>query len=255
MKASELFDLAGRVAVVTGASRGIGESIARTLAENGAHVVVSSRRLAACEQVAASIRESGGQATAIACHVGDLASIAAFWAEFDARFSRLDALVNNAGTNPMFGPVTETDPAAFQKTLDVNFRGYWYMSQYAVERLRRQSRGCILNIASVTAERPMDGIGVYGATKAAVVNLTQAFARECASFGIRVNAILPGLINTKFAAVLQTEGPVRDAALAQIPLRRIGEPEDIAGAALYLVSDAAAYVTGATLRIDGGMLA
>jgi len=101
----------------------------------------------------------------------------------------------------------------------------------------------------------MDGIGVYGATKAAVVNLTQAFARECASFGIRVNAILPGLINTKFAAVLQTEGPVRDAALAQIPLRRIGEPEDIAGAALYLVSDAAAYVTGATLRIDGGMLA
>jgi NAD(P)-dependent dehydrogenase (short-subunit alcohol dehydrogenase family) len=255
MRASDLYDLSGRVAVVTGASRGIGEAIARTLADNGAHVIVSSRREEACERVAASIRAAGGQATAMGCHVGELTSIHAFWEALDARVGRVDVLVNNAGTNPLFGPVTETDPAAFQKTVDVNFRGFWYMSQAAVERLRRHGGGAILNIASVTAERPMDGIGVYGATKAAVVNLTQAFARECAAWQIRVNAILPGLINTKFAAALQTEGPVRDAALAQIPMRRIGEPDDIAGAALFLVSPAAAYVTGATLRIDGGMLA
>jgi NAD(P)-dependent dehydrogenase (short-subunit alcohol dehydrogenase family) len=255
MKAAELFDLSGRVAIVTGASRGIGEAIARTLADQGAHVIVSSRRQASCDEVAASIRATGGQATALACHVGELASIEAFWTAVDEAVGPVDILVNNAGSNPLFGSVTAVDPAAFQKTVDVNFRGFWFMSQNAVQRMRPRGRGVILNIASVTAERPMAGIGVYGATKAAVVNLTQAFAQECAADGIRVNAILPGLINTKFAAVLQTDGPVREAALATIPQHRIGEPDDIAGGALYLVSDAAAYVTGTTLRIDGGMLA
>ncbi len=255
MRVAQLFDLSGRVAIVTGASRGIGEASARLLADAGAHVVVASRRLDTCEAVAASIRSSGGRATARVCHVGDLASIEQFWNEVDAQFGRVDILVNNAGTNTIFAPVTETDPAAFQKVVDVNFRGYWFMCQAAVRRMRLHGAGTIINVASVTAERPMDNIGVYGATKAAVVNLTQAFARECASEGVRVNCILPGLINTKFAAVLQTEGPVREAALAEIPLRRIGEPTDIAGAVLFLASDAAAYMTGAAMRIDGGMLA
>ncbi|MEI6459297.1 MAG: glucose 1-dehydrogenase [Pseudomonadota bacterium] len=255
MKASQLFDLNGKVAIVTGASRGIGEAIAQVLSDNGAHVVVASRRLERCEEVAADLRAAGGQATALACHVGEMAAIEAFWAAIDARFERVDILVNNAGSNPIFGPVTETDPAAFQKTVDVNFRGYWFMCQYAVARMRRHGGGSIVNMASVTAERPMENIGVYGATKAAVVNLTQAYARECAQYGVRVNAILPGLINTKFAAALQTEGPVRTAALAQIPLRRIGDPIDIAGAALFLASGASSYMTGATLRIDGGLLA
>lgn len=255
MVAADPFDLTGRVAVVTGASRGIGEAVAHRLAAHGAHVVVSSRRQEACERVAAAIRDRGGLATALACHVGELASIDAFWPALDRAVGPVGILVNNAGSNPLYGPVTEADPAAFQKTVDVNFRGYWLMSKRAVERFRVPGRGVILNIASVTAERPMDGIGIYGATKAAVVNLTRAFARECAADGVRVNAILPGLINTKFAAVLQTEGPVREAALAQIPLRRIGEPGDIAGGAIYLVSDASSYVTGTTLRIDGGLLA
>ena len=255
MQASQLFDLTGRIAIVTGASRGIGEAIARTLAANGAHVVVSSRRLEGCETVAASIREQGGLATALACNISDLSAIDALFQTVDERFGGLDILINNAGTNTLFGHVTDTDPAAFQKVVDVNFRGYWFMCQAGVAAMRSRGGGAIVNIASVTAERPMDKIGVYGATKAAVVNLTQAFARECADLNIRVNVILPGLVNTRFAAVLQTEGPVREAALAQIPLRRIGEPMDMAGAALFLASDASSYMTGASLRIDGGMLA
>ncbi len=250
-----MFDLSGRIAVVTGASRGIGESIARTLAANGAHVIVSSRRLDSCEGVAQSIRDGGGMATAMACHVGDLGSIDAFWAELDARFGRVDVLVNNAGTNTIFGSVTDTDPVAFQKVVDVNFRGYWFMCQAGALRMKNHGGGSIVNIASVTAENPIDKIGVYSATKAAVVNLTQAFARECAEHGVRCNAILPGIVNTKFAAALQTEGPVREAVLAQIPLRRIGEPEDMAGAALFLASNASRFMTGAKIRIDGGMLA
>lgn len=255
MRAAQLFDLSGRIALVTGASRGIGRAIAQMLADNGAHVIVASRRLESCQSVVDAITASGGQATAMACNVGDMEAISALWREIDARFGRLDILVNNAVTNPMFGHVSETDPVAFQKTVDVNFRGYWFMCQYAVARMRTHGGGSIINLSSVTALRPMENIGVYSATKAAIVNLTQAFARECASLGVRVNAIVPGIVNTKFAAVLQTDGPVRDAAIAQIPLGRIGEPEDIAGAALYLASDASRYMTGATMRIDGGMLA
>jgi len=255
MKAAQLFDLTGRVALVTGASRGIGAAIARMLADNGARVVVSSRRQDGCEAVAEDIRAAGGEAIAIACHIGDLDAIESIHRSVDEHFGRLDILVNNAATNPLFGPAIDADPAAFQKVVDVNFRGYFFMCQHGARLMRRAGRGSIINIASVTAERPMDGIGAYGATKAAVVNLTQVYARECAEYGIRVNAILPGLVNTKMAAVLQEEGPVRDRALAQIPLRRIGEPDDIAAAALYFACDASRYTTGSTLRVDGGMLA
>ena len=253
MKAQDLFDLSGRVALVTGASRGIGAAIARTLAANGAEVILTSRRVESCEAVAASIRADGGRARARACHIGELDSITALYDWLRDDVGRLDVLVNNAATNPLFGSVLDTEPLAFAKTTDVNFRGYWFMCQYAARMMAAAGKGSIVNIASVTAERPMDGIGVYGATKAAVVNLTQAFARECGPMQVRVNAILPGLVNTKMAAVLQTDVEVRDKALQTIPLGRIADPEDIAGAVLYFASDASRYATGATLRVDGGI--
>jgi NAD(P)-dependent dehydrogenase (short-subunit alcohol dehydrogenase family) len=252
MKAAQLFDLTGRIAVVTGASRGIGASIARALGANGAEVIVTSRRQDSCEAVAAAIRAAGGRARAQACHIGELASIEAFFDWLGREVGRLDVLVNNAATNPQYGSVLDVTPAAFAKTSDVNFRGYWFMCQHGARLMAAGGGGSIVNIASIAAERPIDGIGVYGATKAAVVNLTQAFARECAAAKVRVNAVLPGIVNTKMAAVLQTEPEARAAALAEIPLGRIAEPEELVGAVLYFASDASSYATGATLRVDGG---
>ena len=253
MKAADLFDLTGQVALVTGASRGIGAAIARAFAVNGARVIITSRRAESCDATAAAIRADGGEVHVRACHMGDLAQIEALndWISFE--FGRLDVLVNNAATNPLYGSVLDTDVAAFTKTVEVNFRGYWFMCQYAARLMASHGGGSIVNIASVAALHPMDGIGVYGATKAAVVNLTLAFARECGPMNVRVNAILPGLVNTKFAAVLQSDGAARTQALAATPLRRIAEPEDIVGAALYFASRASRHATGALLRIDGGM--
>ena len=253
MKAADLFDLTGRVALVTGASRGIGEAIARCLAANGAEVIVVSRKLDACEQVAASIRADGGRARAYACHQGDLAAIDGLFAWLGADVGGLDILVNNAATNPLYGSVLQMDAAAFAKTVDVNLRGTWFMCAHAARMMTRSGGGSIINVASVAAEQPMAGLGLYGATKAAVVNLTQAFAKELAPSRIRVNALLPGLVNTQFAAVLQTDADVRERALAAIPLGYIADPADMVGAALYLASDASRYTTGATLRVDGGL--
>jgi NAD(P)-dependent dehydrogenase (short-subunit alcohol dehydrogenase family) len=255
MKPDDLFDLTGRVALVSGASRGIGAAIASTLAAYGARVLLTSRRPEGCDATAQSIRAAGGEAHVHACHAGDLAQIEALYDWVGREFGRLDILVNNAGTNPMYGSVLEADPAGFAKTVDVNFRGYWFMCQHAVRRMQGQGGGSIVNIASVAAEHPMEGIGVYGATKAAVVNLTQAFARECGPMGVRVNAVLPGVIKTRFAAALQADEAQRTRLIESTPLRRIGEPQDIAGAVLYFASDASRHTSGAMLRIDGGMFA
>jgi NAD(P)-dependent dehydrogenase (short-subunit alcohol dehydrogenase family) len=255
MNSPDPFDLTGRIALVTGASRGIGAAIALALAARGARLLLSSRKAEGCEETAAAIRAAGGEAHMRACHVGELDQIDALWAWVDEHFGRIDVLVNNAGTNPMYGSVLESHAAGFQKVVDVNFRGYWFMTQHGARRMAKAGGGSIINIASVTAEHPMDGIGAYGATKAAVVNLTQAFARECGPLGVRVNAILPGLIKTRFAAALQADAVQRDRAIEATPLRRIGEPEDIAGAAVYFAADASRHTTGATLRIDGGMYA
>lgn len=249
------FDLRGRIALVTGASRGIGAAIAHALAGRGARLLLSSRKAEGCEPVAAEIRAAGGEAHVHACHVGEMAQIEVLWAWVDATFGRIDVLVNNAGTNPMYGSVLESHEAGFQKVVDVNFRGYWFMTQAAAKRMAAAGGGSIINIASVAADHPMDGIGAYGATKAAVVNLTKAFARECGPMGVRVNAILPGLIKTRFAAALQADEVQRTRAIEATPLRRIGEPDDIAGAAVYFAADASRHTTGATLRIDGGMYA
>lgn len=250
---TNLFDLTGRIALVTGASRGIGEAIARLLATQGAHVIVSSRKIDECEQVAVSIREAGGSAEAFACHVGRMEDIAATFAHIREKHGRLDILVNNAAANPYFGHILDTDLAAYNKTVEVNVRGYFFMSVEAGKLMREQGRGAIVNTASVNALQPGDQQGIYSITKAAVVNMTKAFAKECGPLGIRVNALLPGLTRTKFAGALFENKDVYDYWIRSIPLRRHGEPDEMAGTVLYLVSDAASYTNGECVVVDGGL--
>ncbi|MFS0755061.1 SDR family oxidoreductase [Noviherbaspirillum sp. 1P10PC] len=248
------FDLTGKIALVTGASRGIGEGIARLLAAQGAHVIVSSRKQDACEAVAASIREDGGKAEAYACHIGEMAQIDKLFADLEAKHGRIDILINNAATNPHFGHITETDVGAFQKTVDVNIRGYFFMSSAAAKLMARNGGGSIVNVASVNGVTPGAQQGIYSITKAAVISMTKAFARECAPQKVRVNALLPGATDTKFASALFHNPVILEQALSRIPMRRVAEPSEMAGAVLYLASDAASYTTGAALNVDGGYL-
>lgn len=254
MGISRMFDLSGRVALVTGASRGIGESIARALAEHGAHVIISSRKAESCQRVADDIVNNGGSAEVMACHIGEIEQIDALWAGIDARHPKVDIVVNNAAANPYFGPITETDIGAFQKTVDVNIRGYFFMSANAARRMQSTGGGSIVNVASVNGVIPGPFQGIYSITKAAVISMTEAFARECAPMGVRVNALLPGLTDTKFASAIVRNDAILPTVMQHIPMNRVAEPSEMAGAVLYLVSDAASYVTGTSLVVDGGYL-
>jgi NAD(P)-dependent dehydrogenase (short-subunit alcohol dehydrogenase family) len=251
---TDMFDLTGRVALVTGASRGIGEAIAKAYAERGARVVVSSRKQEACDEVAGEIVAAGGDAVALACHIGDMDSLARLFGEVEGRYGRLDVLVNNAATNPYYGHILDTDLGAYQKTVDVNVRGYFFASILGGRLMRKGGRGSIINVASVNAVRPGPLQGIYSITKGAVLNMTKSFARECGPEGIRCNAILPGLIRTRFAGALLADEEQLRHYVGGNPLRRVGEPQDLAGAAVFLASDASSYVTGEFLVVDGGFL-
>lgn len=248
-----LFDLQGKVALVTGASRGIGAAIATLLARQGAHVIVSSRHQQDCQTVVDAIVADGGSAEAMACHVGNLDDIHQLFAMISIAHQRLDILVNNAAANPYFGSILDTDLAAFNKTVDVNIRGYFYMCIAACKLMSARGGGAIVNTASVNALHPAEFQGIYSITKAAVVNMTKAFARECGPLGIRVNALLPGLTKTRFANALFDHQPTYEKVIGQIPLRRHAEPEEMAGTVLYLVSDAASYTNGECIVVDGGL--
>ncbi|MEC6036350.1 SDR family oxidoreductase [Acinetobacter nosocomialis] len=250
---TNLFDLTGKVALITGASRGIGEEIAKLLAEYGAHVIVSSRKIDDCQAVADQIIQAGGKAEAFACHVGSMEDVTAIFDHIRSKHGRLDILVNNAAANPYYGHILDTDLAAYNKTVEVNIRGYFFMSIEAGKLMRAQGSGAIVNTASVNALQPGDRQAIYSITKAAVVNMTKAFAKECGPLGIRVNAILPGLTKTKFAGALFSNEEVYNRWLQEIPLRRHAEPREMAGTVLYLVSDAASYTNGECIVVDGGL--
>jgi NAD(P)-dependent dehydrogenase (short-subunit alcohol dehydrogenase family) len=252
---TKLFDLSGRIALVTGASRGIGEATARLLAEQGAHVIVSSRKQEDLDKVAASITAAGGKATAIAAHQGESAALKNLMEEITGQFGRLDILVNNAATNPYFGHISDTDAGMIDKTLQVNIKGYFELSALASKLMKKGGGGAIVNIASINGVKPGNMQGIYSITKAAVINMTLAFAKECAPWKVRVNAVLPGLTDTKFASALTKNDQVLKAVLPQIPLGRMAQPTEIGPAILFLASDAASYVTGTTLTVDGGFLA
>jgi NAD(P)-dependent dehydrogenase (short-subunit alcohol dehydrogenase family) len=250
---TKLFDLQGKIALVSGASRGIGEEIAKLLAEQGAHVIVSSRKAEDCQRVADAIRDAGGSASTLTCNVGRMEDIAAAFEQIEKLHGRLDILINNAAANPYYGHVLDTDLGAFTKTVDVNIRGYFFMSVEAGKIMKKQGKGAIVNVASVNALRPGENQVIYSMTKAAIVNMTKGFARECGALGIRVNALLPGLTKTKFSTALFNDEKLYSEWIANIPLGRHAEPREMAGTVLYLVSDAASFTNGECVVVDGGM--
>ena len=251
----DCFDLSGKIALITGASRGIGEAIAKLLATRGAHIILTSRKLEGLRRVEAEIIQSGGTAESLVCHAGEMEQIRGLFAGIESRHERLDILVNNAGTNPFFGDVLSADEKAWDKTCDVNLKGYFFMSQHAAKIMQKTAGGAIVNVASVNGVRPALFQGIYSITKAGIIAMTQSFAKELAPYRIRVNALLPGLTDTKFAAALTQNPDMLKMVFPTIPMGRIAKPEEMAGAVLYLVSDAASYTTGTCLTVDGGMLA
>jgi NAD(P)-dependent dehydrogenase (short-subunit alcohol dehydrogenase family) len=246
------FRLTGKVALITGASRGIGEAIALALAEAGAQVVLSSRKQEGLDEVAGAIRSRGGSAVAVAAHTGDPAAVEALVAQAVAAFGGVDILVNNAATNPHFGPILSAEDSHWDKTFDVNVKGYYRMVKACVPHMRARGGGKVINMASIAGTTPQPGMGVYCVSKAAVLMLTEVLAVELAPVNIQVNAIAPGFVKTRFSAAIWSNPALNDATLAAIPQRRMAEASEIAGAALYLASAASAFTTGATLLVDGG---
>lgn len=246
--------LGGKVAIVTGASRGIGEAIARAFAREGASVVLASRTQADLDTVAASIRADGGTAVAIACHAGEPDTLDSLFDRTVAELGRLDILVNNAATNPYFGTAMDAPEWAFDKTVAVNMKGYFIATQRGAQRMVAHGGGSIINVASILGLKPAPMQVIYAMTKAAVISMTKGFAQELGSQGVRVNAIAPGLIETKFASALIDDERMHRGFIEQTPLRRHGQPEEIAGAAVYLASDASSFTTGSVLVADGGFM-
>ncbi len=249
------FDLSGKIALVNGASRGIGAAIARGLAQQGAHVICTSRRLEGVAGVAAAIGKAGGSAEALACHAGHMDEIEAAVNHVKNAHGRLDILINNAATNPYFGPAIDTPEAAFDKTIEVNLKGPFFFCAQAIPLMREGGGGAIVNVASINAVQPGLFQGVYSMTKAALVNMTKALAKENARAGIRVNALLPGFTDTRMTAVFKKdEDNLKTLLDENVPMNRMAEPEEMVGAVLYLVSDEASYTTGAQIVVDGGYL-
>jgi NAD(P)-dependent dehydrogenase (short-subunit alcohol dehydrogenase family) len=255
VSAEKPFDLSGKVAVVTGASRGIGREIALAYARAGADVVLASRKQPDLDVVATEVAALGagaGRALAKACHTGDAEQVEALVVAAVERFGGVDILVNNAATNPHFGPLLDAEESHWDKTLDVNVKGYVRMVRACAPRMRQRDGGAIVNVASVSGLAPWPGLGVYSVSKAAVLHLTRVLAVELAGDKIRVNALAPGFIKTDFSRALWSAEDTRRRLESSIPQRRIAEPQELIGAALYLASDAASFTTGAVLVVDGG---
>lgn len=248
-----LFDISGKVAIVTGASRGIGQSIAEEYAKAGAKVVLASRKQADLDTVAHAITLAGGDVIAVAAHSGQKQTLIDLVAATLAHFGRLDIVVNNAATNPHFGNLLDAEDSLWMKTIEVNVMGNVWLTQAAVPHLRAAGSGRVINIASVNGLNPGQFQGIYSATKAAIISITKTLAMELGPDHITVNAIAPGLIQTKFAQVLWENDKMMAQVEAKTPLGRIGQPIEIAGLALWLASPAASFVTGAVYTADGGM--
>ena len=246
------FDLTGKVAILTGASKGIGAAMARALAEQGAHVVVSSRKQEAVDEVAAALTSEGLSARGVACHVGDEARLRNLVAQTVSAFGGVDILINNAATNPVFGPLEQMTGEVFDKVMNVNVRACMLLANLCKPEMEKRGGGSVINIASVEGLKPSPMMSVYSVSKAALVMLTQTQAREWGSDGIRANAICPGLIQTKFSSALWQNEDILNHFVGQLPLQRMAQPEEMVGLALYLASDAGKYSTGGVFTADGG---
>lgn len=252
---SDLFNLSGKVSLVTGASRGIGLAIAETFSKANAKVVLSSRNQEDLDKAAQKINAAGGDALPVAAHAGDPEAVNALVKKTMDTFGGIDILVNNAGTNPHFGPILTADESHWDKILDVNLKGYFRMIKACVSSMRERGGGKIINMASVSGLRASPGIGIYGVSKAGVLMLTKTLAVELAKDHIQVNAIAPGLIKTRFSRALWENPEVKKSVLGDIPQGRVGLPEEVAGMALYLASEASSFTTGGVFVVDGGQIA
>ena len=247
-----MFDLTGKTAIVTGSTKGIGKAIAQAYARAGAKVVISSRKADMCDKVAAEIRAEGHEAMAIPCHVGRRKELEALVGRTVEAWGGVDILVCNAATNPVYGPMADAGDEVFNKIMETNVLSVYQLCNMVCPMMAERGAGSIIVISSIAGLRGNDVIGIYGVSKAAEAGLVRNLAVEWGPKGIRANAISPGLIKTDFARALW-EDPIRlERAENRTPLRRLGEPEDIAGVALFLATDASAYVTGQNLVADGG---
>ena len=247
------FDLTGKVAIVTGASKGIGQAIALGLGQCGAQVVVSSRKQEAVDAVVAEFQQAGVKATAVACHMGDMAAIDDLVAKTIDAHGGIDIVVNNAATNPVFGPLVEQQEKAFDQIINVNIKGPLELAKKAYQSMASRGGGSVINISSVGGVRPERGLAIYSMSKASLISLTKSMAQEWGPAGIRVNAILPGLIQTKFSTALWQNEKLMKQFLQMIPLGRIGQPEEMAALAVFLAAPASQYCTGAVFTADGGL--
>lgn len=245
--------LQDKVAIITGASKGIGKAIAFAMGKAGAKVVVSSRKQEAVDAVATEFKEAGIEAIAIACNVGKMEEIPTLIDGTVDAFGGIDIVVNNAGANPTFGPITQLQDWAYDKIMDVNLKGPMELARKAYPYLRKGNGGSVINISSVEGFTPSEGLGMYSVSKAALIMLTKVMANEWGRDKIRVNAICPGFIKTKLSQGIMDNPQLYKMIMAKQAVKHDGQPEDIAGAAVLLASDQAQFLTGTTLTIDGGL--
>ncbi|MEQ8417810.1 MAG: glucose 1-dehydrogenase [Imperialibacter sp.] len=252
MTIQEKFRLDGKVAVITGASKGIGEAMALALGQAGAKVVVSSRKQDAVNEVAEKLKAEGIEAIGVAANAGEKADLENLLKATEKAFGGVDIIINNAATNPVFGPVVQTDEAAFDKIIQVNVKGPFMLSKLAFPIMKQRGGGSIINISSIEGLSPEPFMGMYAVSKAALISLTKVFAREWGATGIRANVICPGLIQTKFSQGLWANEAILNKIVKELPIARIGQTDEMAGLALYLASEASSYTTGGVFVADGG---
>jgi dehydrogenase/reductase SDR family protein 4 len=247
------FDLTDKVAIITGSSKGIGEAMAWALANVGAKIVISSRKQEAVDKVVEELKAKGHEAVGIACHVGDEAQLKNLVEKTVEAFGRIDVVINNAATNPVFGPIENTPPDAFDKIMNVNVKSPFTLGNLCLPHLKK-TNGSVINISSVEGLHPGFGLGIYSVSKAALIMLTQNQAKEWGKYGVRSNVICPGLVKTKFSAALWKNDAVLKQLETMIPAGRMAQPEEMTGLAVLLASDAGSYMTGGIYTADGGYL-
>ncbi|MDO9553816.1 SDR family NAD(P)-dependent oxidoreductase [Rhodonellum sp.] len=252
MDLSTVFSLIGKVALVTGASKGIGLSIAEVFAAAGAKVVISSRNQEALDEMAKSLKHRGYEVSGIACNVGNFDELKLLVDKTVERYGQIDVLVNNAATNPIFGPIHDTSLEAYEKIMDVNLKAPFQLMKLCFPYLRESAEASVINISSIGGISPEPGLGMYSVSKAALISMTKVFAKEWGDHGIRVNALCPGLIKTKFSEALWSNDKIMQSMIKQLAIKRIGTSDEIASMALFLATSASSYTTGAVLTADGG---
>ena len=254
MNIKQKFDLTGKVAIITGSSKGIGKAVAQGLAENGAKVVISSRKQEAVDAVAEEFRKMDLEAIGIACHIGDPEQRKQLVAKTMAHYGSIDILVNNAAINPYYGPLEGSDDAIFDKIMNVNVKAPWSLSNLVQTHMKAQGSGSIINISSVEGIHPGFQLGLYSMTKSAMIMMTKNQAKEWGRYGIRSNAVCPGLIKTKFSESLWSNEKLVAGYEQMVPLKRMAEAHEMAGLIMLLASDASSYMTGGVYAADGGYL-